>query len=114
MSQTLSHLLRPLAYSRWGIWKREGPALLVSAMCLYSLTLSRLENDECPFGLNLLIEKTANERMMEWALQNYIQSSIADYKSLHSMTLIMPLVVDPRLWTPMNIMAEFEMVPLQS
>ena len=50
---------------------------------------------------------------MKWALQKYTQSFIADYKSLQSMSLIMPLVVDPRLWTPMNIFAEFKMVPLQ-
>jgi len=111
--QVVSYMLCPLAYSRWGIFKNVEPltALLITPTCLYRLTLSKPDIRGHPFGLHLRIEKTTAVRSMGWAVHKYVCSFINDYNLLKAQGLVAPFRVDPRLWTPMNIFAKFELEP---
>jgi hypothetical protein len=113
LSQTLCYMLCPLAYSRWGVLKIEQPltALLVSPKCIYRLTLSKPHDQ--PFRLHLGIEKTTDVQEMEWVLRKYVKNYICDYNLLKTKAPIRPYFVDPRRWTPMNVLAEFSLAPLR-
>ncbi len=113
--QTVCYMLCPLAHSRWGVFKSAEPliALLVTPTCIYRLTLSKPDIQKHPFGLHLQIEKTTNAKKMGWVVHEHINRYINDFKSLQrDSDLAMPIVVDPGLWTPMNLLARFQMTPV--
>ena len=102
VKQTVCNMLGPLAFSRWGIWKRRKPlvALIVCFDSLFRLTLSRPAEE--PFGFKLKVEKTKNVKMIEWVLHTYVMSYAQDFHTL-STSKLKRGKVSPLSWIPINM-----------